>query len=133
MSRESSRGPTLPVARLFPAPAVTTPSSSSTADTDDSDDPFSAPVVASPVKRRQREQAKTLKNMSDEEAWDYEDEDIIEATFAALTSSAYDHFDITLDRDEDLHQMTFVFTCKYDPEHHAVHRRPRSKTSAGII
>lgn len=48
-----------------------------------------------------------------------------------MTSPAYQHYNITLVRDDINHSLSFLFTCKVDPEGHPPQRRGREKTSAG--
>ncbi|KAF9440504.1 hypothetical protein P691DRAFT_687465, partial [Macrolepiota fuliginosa MF-IS2] len=55
------------------------------------------PVVLSPVKCQQCQKNNSTKGQSDIEVWELDDEDFIEATFASLKSTAYDHFDITVE------------------------------------
>ncbi|KAF5325785.1 hypothetical protein D9611_000913 [Ephemerocybe angulata] len=114
-----------------PSPAVS--SSPHTPDGSDNEDSIvrRAPVAFSPVKARQRKKTENLRNLSDADAWKFSDDEIIDAAFSGLKSTAYQHYNISLDRASDGTVLTFVFTCKVDPTHHSPHYRPRMKTSSG--
>jgi len=60
---------------------------------------------------------------------------LIEAAKTAWRSDAYDHYEVTLQRDfhanGDPLSISFIFTCHSRPEKHKPLVRPRSKTSEG--
>lgn len=141
-----------PSAESFPSlPA--TPSLDDNAS--DSDAP--PPVLISPIKRRARAAAPNINRMSDLDVWkmsdfeiigksiinqgtlEYQSSNNIISTDAARTtwrSDAYNHYDITLQREYDPEDgkplsLTFVFTCPSNPHNHKPMFRPRTKTGEG--
>ncbi|KAG8724162.1 hypothetical protein FRC09_000056 [Ceratobasidium sp. 395] len=84
-------------------------------------------------KRRRRPNQLKINNLSDTEAWPLENEQIAAADIASWKSSAYDHFDIALERhprhiqtnsgnSEVPGHFEYVFTCKTHPETHVIRR-----------
>lgn len=57
----------------------------------------------------------------------------LEASKATWRSTVYDHFDVTLRRENEgqLSTLVFVFNCKVDPAHHTPHLRARMSTGHG--
>ncbi|KAJ3884688.1 hypothetical protein GG344DRAFT_83647 [Lentinula edodes] len=60
-----------------------------------------------------------LYGMSDFEAWNYENKQIIDDVMTHWRSSAYEHYNISLKRDQHPSPtMTFVFKCQFNhPDH----------------
>ncbi|GBE89936.1 Putative AC transposase OS=Zea mays PE=2 SV=2 [Sparassis crispa] len=91
----------------------------------------SAVVIVSPPKQRKRKSHTS----SDLEVWDMPDDEIIALVRSAWKSNAYDHYNITLERnftkDGKADHLLFCFKCKYDPANHRTQYRERSKTSQG--
>ncbi|KAJ3560171.1 hypothetical protein NP233_g11011 [Leucocoprinus birnbaumii] len=113
-----------------------TPSPDSETNDESIQRPRPLPVEFSPVKQRQKNQvAKEISDRHDLMVWDLTDEEIIEASFSRYKSPAYKHFNVTLDcilsDDEEPLELVFVFTCKFNPEAHAPHRRACMSANVG--
>ncbi|KAJ3563702.1 hypothetical protein NP233_g8774 [Leucocoprinus birnbaumii] len=93
------------------------------------------PALQSPVKPRKRRTDKDIRQQSDLQVWNMDDDTIIDASFSHLRSPVYAHFDISIERVIDSSgrrkEIVFLFTCKEDPEGHPVQRRGRMKTGSG--
>ncbi|KAF9046160.1 hypothetical protein BJ165DRAFT_1583618, partial [Panaeolus papilionaceus] len=93
-----------------------------------------APVLASPVKRRhvRREGNAKIVTMTDLELKDVDDDKIIRAHKDTWNSNVYDHYSITIRRNEQNGSIDFIFTCATHPENHpSLIIRPRKNTSHG--
>ncbi|KIO16221.1 hypothetical protein M407DRAFT_86248, partial [Tulasnella calospora MUT 4182] len=117
--------------------------------------PALQPAYTSPRVQRRRA-VKEPADLSDKDVWTYSDQIILGDSpipccpCSKLTSrpfygpashqkrwksTAYDHFDIALERrfddDGSPDHLVFVFTCREHPETHQSHRRKRMATKTG--
>ncbi|CCO33243.1 Putative AC transposase AltName: Full=ORFA [Rhizoctonia solani AG-1 IB] len=104
--------------------------------------PLPPAVPPRQVRRRPRRPAVRVKlnSQTDHEVWHKSDEEIIAAALASWPSPVYPHYIVTLVRyfriDPDTGSevpdyLEYVFTCKTDPDRHAVLRRRRDRTHDG--
>ncbi|KAJ6507331.1 hypothetical protein C8R47DRAFT_1037153, partial [Mycena vitilis] len=129
-SNRASRANTASSSRLptpDPSPAVSRRRTHSEAN----DDSENAPPPATVIPGRKRRKKDGVANQMDREVWGLTDVEICDASKATWKSDAYDHYNITLRRDEVQKILYFRFLCKFGHESHSAIERRREKSSNG--
>ncbi|KAG8705564.1 hypothetical protein FRC09_002881 [Ceratobasidium sp. 395] len=75
-----------------------------------------------------------VNKLSDQQAWDIDEDVLCRAARKSWRSDAYDHYEVSRERLLNEHgerYIRFKFTCKIDPQNHNPHYRARKDTSQG--